>query len=110
MKRTAPDLGCQPSKCDEFIRVFIQIVSGLLDPLFCLGAIKRLGPTAMTGTISRRLRPVRRIEKRHVVASRPAGRTRRAAIDSRRRDRVDEAAIAMTITVQHECPRMVCID
>lgn len=65
MKRTESDLSSQPSKRDGLVRMVIQIPSSSFNPLFCLGASKRLRPTAQTGAISCRLRPLRRIEKRY---------------------------------------------
>ena len=110
MKRTEIDVSCQLSERDWLIRMVIQILSRSFNPFFCLGTRRRLWTAAQAGTISCRLCQLRRIEKRHMVASRAARGTRRAAIDTRGGHCIDEPAIAAAIAAQHSLPRRIYTD
>jgi len=110
MKRTESDVSSQPSKCDWLAGMVIQIASGSFNPGFWLGTGRQLRPAAQAGTKSCQLCQLRRIEKRHMVASRAARRARGPTIYMRGGHRVDESAIAAAITVHHGIPRRVYID
>jgi hypothetical protein len=51
-KRTVSYLNSQPSKSYGFVCMPIRRASGLFNPLFCLGTMRQLWPTAKTGAIS----------------------------------------------------------